>query len=998
MISFAAFGAILIDQQLNMAAEQFRGGNEDAITSFLASVRFLLSTTALLIQVVLVKQIYRLLGVGFALLTLPLSLGITATLILVSGALWAPAVASVVDRSIRYTVDRTTREIFFLPLPSSLRRRAKSFVDVTVDRMARGAAAVLVLVLIKPWGLALAWPQLSLVSLAMVGAWLVTAARAKDRYVATVRKGLEAQVVEPTDVRVTVADLTTIEALLEELAHPDERRVLYAIDVLESLDKQNLVTPLLLHHESPAVRARAVTVMGASRPDIAARWQSMIQQLVDDPDPEVRAKAIVTLATIRNEDAAKLARVMLDETSPRMAASAAVVLAASGDPSDVAAAELTLSALATDTRETSTQVRRDVASAIRQIGEPRCRHLLIPLLQDREPEVAEEAMRSVRALRPLDALFVPTLVSLLGDRRLKSGARDALVSYGEPVLDMLGYVLADQQEDIWVRRHVPATVAQVPCQRAMDLLVGVLHDPDRFVRYKAITAMETLRRRQPDLTFPRDPIDALLMAEARVFFEYLILRHDVFDRGGMPPDAVLAQVLAEKMDRSVNRAYHLLALLHPWKDIAATQWAIARGDGPTRARAFEYLDNILAAHQRQAVIPMLEDLPLEEKVRRGHTVRRTHPRDLEDSLLSLINDADEIVAAAAVELVGSQQQWHLTDDVEHVLAHRDARDWLVFEAASWTLAAHRLEPQEQRARWMERLPSIVLADRLRSLAMFGLVTIEEICRLVAGGQQARHEDGSPVLHEGIVPDAFHVLLDGHVVARSRSTDTRTIDPPALLGFQSALEGSPAAETIRARDVVVTAAVSRDDLLNVLAGNTDLVQGLFRTIAESSAGECTPPVIRGTAPEQITQLDLHAVTRLHKVVALQQVPVFADAGSEELSQLGAIARQTPLEKGTVLSAETEPPVLCVVLEGSLSLRDRSGVERHRAEPGDAVGLFETLAGTLRDAVGRDPLRLVVERSGMALRVDRDELFDLLSHRPALLQHLFGTLFDTSEPNG
>ena len=46
LVSFAAIGSVLIDQQLNMAAEQFRGG-EDSVTSFLASVRFLLSAVSL---------------------------------------------------------------------------------------------------------------------------------------------------------------------------------------------------------------------------------------------------------------------------------------------------------------------------------------------------------------------------------------------------------------------------------------------------------------------------------------------------------------------------------------------------------------------------------------------------------------------------------------------------------------------------------------------------------------------------------------------------------------------------------------------------------------------------------------------------------------------------------------------------------------------------------------------------------------------------------------
>ena len=52
-------------------------------------------------------------------------------------------------------------------------------------------------------------------------------------------------------MRVNVADAATIEALVEELANPDEASVLYAIDMLEMLDRRHLITPLLLHHESP---------------------------------------------------------------------------------------------------------------------------------------------------------------------------------------------------------------------------------------------------------------------------------------------------------------------------------------------------------------------------------------------------------------------------------------------------------------------------------------------------------------------------------------------------------------------------------------------------------------------------------------------------------------------------------------------------------------------------------------------------------------------------
>ena len=163
MISFAAIGAAIIEQQLNMAAAAAKGaGSTDSITAFLAQVGLWTSRIGFVIQVWLTSKIHRYLGIGFALMILPVSLGSTAIVMLLNAALWAPGLARVLDQSLRYTVDKTTREILFLPLPSDIKLKAKSFVDVTVDRAAKAAGALLLLLLVKPWGLHLDWQQLEL--------------------------------------------------------------------------------------------------------------------------------------------------------------------------------------------------------------------------------------------------------------------------------------------------------------------------------------------------------------------------------------------------------------------------------------------------------------------------------------------------------------------------------------------------------------------------------------------------------------------------------------------------------------------------------------------------------------------------------------------------------------------------------------------------------------------------------------------------------------------
>ena len=116
---------------------------------------------------------------------------------LFNAGLWAPAVARVLDTSLRYTVDKTTREILFLPLPTAIKYRAKPFVDVTMDRFAKALGALLVLVLIKPWGFALTWQQLSYASLALMA--LVDrdgASAGKREYLATFRRSIARHDVE----------------------------------------------------------------------------------------------------------------------------------------------------------------------------------------------------------------------------------------------------------------------------------------------------------------------------------------------------------------------------------------------------------------------------------------------------------------------------------------------------------------------------------------------------------------------------------------------------------------------------------------------------------------------------------------------------------------------------------------------------------------------------------------------------------------------------------
>ncbi len=390
-------------------------------------------------------------------------------------------------------------------------------------------------------------------------------------------------------------------------------------------------------------------------------------------------------------------RPYLDDTDPRIVAAAAVALGGSERSEDVDSAEAALRRLASDTREGAADGRRQAARAIAQIKDPRFRNLLIPLMYDANIDVAKEAIESVSRLGAADYMFVPSLVSLLRHRRLKNSARQVLVSYGEGMLDTLSYFLNDPDENLWVRRHIPGTLALIPSQKSIDILLKALEDDDGFIRYKAVTALGRLRQEHPKLTFNPEPVEKLALRDALRYYRYLGIHYNLFEKEGMSTDSLIGRAVEEKMERAMDRLYGLLGLIYPWKDMVAARWTIQHGEGRSRASATEYLDNMLSGDLRKRLMPIIEEMPLEEKVHKGNVLLKTRVRSAEETLARLIYDDDPVVAATAIDLVREQKLWSLADDIEEVLAFRDAKDFVVFEAASFALAAHRLGEERPHA-------------------------------------------------------------------------------------------------------------------------------------------------------------------------------------------------------------------------------------------------------------------------------------------------------------
>ncbi len=983
VMGFAAIGDAIIEQQLNMAAEASIG-EEGAIAGFLAGLQALTSSFSFLIQFLLISRIHQFLGIGLALIILPISLGSTAMIMLLNAALWAPAMARVVDQSLRYTVDKTSREILFMPLPGDIKFRAKTFVDVSVERFSKGLAAVLILILIKPWGLDLDWQQLGYASLTIMVLWILAALRAKRGYLEAFHRSIEARTIKPSDQPMAAADMSTVDTLVKELSLDDERRVIYAIDLLEALDKKNLITPLILYHESAAVRIRALSLLSSLSPVMANEWLPSIRRLLTDPDTEVRAAAVGALANMSDIDSTELVRPYLSDRHPRIAMTAAMILTRSNNPRDKEDAEKVLKYFGAISFSSQTEKRRELAAVLGHIPDERFYRLLIPLLADSSLEVAQEALQSVRRIGGPDFMFVPSLVSMLRHPWLKASVRELLLGYGREVLRPLGHFLGDTEEDASIRRQIPATVARIPCQEAADILMNSLEDPDGHVRFEALAGLERLRR-QEGLVFRREPLEQQILQECerQIYYEGYYLRF--FGSGKPLGDCLLARALREKTLRGMDRIFRLLGLIFPWKDMAAARWSIESGKS-SRAKALEYLDNLLPAGLRRRVIPVLEQSQVYDNPTHFNKTQATGGHDFERSLFGLIRDRDPVISASAIHVIGDRRLEHHSTFLEQVLASQDTYDRCVLEAARWALWRLGQPKEKIHAPWQQQLPAVEIAWRLNRFPLFASVSVDELFRVAMSGRQINHDEGEVICRAGSPMDEYLFLMEGKVFHQARLAPEKEIAAPVPVNFEEVLMGTAMDKPVRASSSCISFSLASDKFRSLVSENTGLIEGFLRMLCVHASSEIADPIVRGKRPS-IAEANL-PLKPTDKILLFEAYPVFSSLSREELMGVVGIASEMRFAEGSELFGEMAPPALYTIVSGLVVVETADEKFPVSASDGDAIGIYQMLSGI--------PLasRAFCASDSLILRVDRGDFLDLLLLRPELTRQILGSLFSSS----
>ncbi len=157
----------------------------------------------------------------------------------------------------RYSLDKSSVELLYLPIPPDIKLQAKSTIDTVIWRLGDGLSGFTLAIFTDR----LHWSaqRVSLVNLVFIAGWIASAVAARRRYAGTLLESIRQRRLDAERQFAPVLDRSTADILATQLASPDPKQVLYALELFGASQNPPAhpgVRDLLGHEDAGGAPAR----------------------------------------------------------------------------------------------------------------------------------------------------------------------------------------------------------------------------------------------------------------------------------------------------------------------------------------------------------------------------------------------------------------------------------------------------------------------------------------------------------------------------------------------------------------------------------------------------------------------------------------------------------------------------------------------------------------------------------------------------------------------
>ena len=614
------------------------------LTAFIGTFYAGISLASLGIQVLFSSGIIKKFGVAGAVLTRPLGLMLGGILMVVEPVLASVVLLNGFDSATRYSIDKTGRELLFLPLSQHIKERTKLFIDLFVDRFSRGVSGGLLLLF-----LFLVETPITLITWALlitIACWIFLGYRAKKEYIDTFRTSLQRMMVDTDSIELNLNEPSILQLIKEQLRSSNDNQVLHTLLLLENSDTLPVAEELLmlLKHPNADIRLRALKEL-QNFEDI--HWIEDVKELLNDESPEIRVETIYYLCMHSDDDPSSVIQSYIEGDEPKLQSAALGCTCKHGDRnSEGPNPELfdkILDNLPENERE-RTVIKAQVADALGFVNSRSLasRHLS-NLLEDDHRIVVRKALQSIAKLK-LDRM-VPQLLQMLERTDYTLEVRETLGSYGNDYLTLYKSKFVDSSLPLIVRKQIPGIFYHRPNEISIRHLEDMIEADEPELRYHVIKTLNKIHREYPGIKPDKARIESCLRSESSNYFNLLTIKAI---QPKSRPNSILLRALSEKMDQTLERMFRLLGLLYNQKDLYSSYLALKSISSDKRSAAVEFIDNILSSEHHKYIFPIVDDISEQRKMETGYDLFNIEKVKYDQALIKLFNDGDRWLKTCAI--------------------------------------------------------------------------------------------------------------------------------------------------------------------------------------------------------------------------------------------------------------------------------------------------------------------------------------------------------------
>jgi AAA family ATP:ADP antiporter len=797
------------------AAAQFPNVNQ--LTAFMGQLISVTGIVALVFSIFLNGRIIGRFGLRYGLAGMPLLVTFTLGSLAISGSLGGTlaivfalgVLAKLINVAFGFSLSQSANAIVYQSLPDTVRVRVQATAEGIVQPIAIGLAGISLLALTA--GLKFDYLGLSYVFLGLAAVWLIVIFLLSGGYVDALTQAITKRRLGESPA--VLADPACIALLESRLQDPHPGVALYALTKLDDLDSKSAAKALpdLIQHLAPEVRREAFSRIEKLK--LRAGLGAVRNQLTVEKAPPVKEAGLRALGAIADSDSLSQLLDPLDGTEAHSLRGALIGLL---KYQDEPAAEKTLDQLLLSS---STTDRRLAAQVLGEVDRTQFREMHQNLLCDPDPGVRIEAIQSAGKSR--QPVLYPLLINACDSPETSRAATLALTNLGEEVYPEIETAFSQPNAPRQRLMSLAAALGRIGGMRSQALLRSQIGSPDGELRLQILNALSQCHYHTKDLSEIYAAIKPEIQELAWICAAQVDL--EVTEKA-----ALLAAALRKFVAQTRERVLLLLSFAFDTNSILQAREAWLSGTASQLAYALEIVDTQLPTEWKPMIIPLLEDLSPEGRLRRLASIFPQDRQTREDHLRALICESSgqqflTWTRACAIYTAVQLSTRSLQDAIQNASTQSDE---LVRNTAGWALAQLSGEAQKGKNAMLSTIEKVLI---LKSVDMFSQTPDEVLADVANLLEEMEISEGETIFKKGDLGDSMYVIVDGKVGVYDGGRLLNYLGEHDVFGEMALLDPEPRLASVRAVEPTRLFRLDQSPFYQLMAERPEVATGIIRVL-------------------------------------------------------------------------------------------------------------------------------------------------------------------------